>query len=103
MFPLHGHDGKMMRPDTSGILTNDGTGGYHLGRTDVPSYASVGPQWPTNLRYIASRDAIPAMRSDVSNSAIDEMYAQDSLVWDASTRCFASTTNGKPVVEDEPF
>ena len=90
MFPLHGHDVKTMRPDTSGIQTNDGTGGYAVHRTDVPSYAIEGPQWPTNSRY----NAVPAMRTDVHNSAIDEVYAQDALVWDASTRCFATTAYG---------
>ena len=97
MFPLHGHDVKTMRPDTSGIQTNDGTGGYAVHRTDVPSYASGGPQWPTHSRYSASRDAVPAMRTDVNNSTIDEVYAQDALVWDASTRCFATTAYGKTV------
>ena len=97
MFPLHGHDVKTIRPDTSGIQTNDGTGGYPVRRTDVLSYASEGPQWPTNSRYNASRDAVPAMRTDVNNSAIDEVYAQYALVWDASTRCFAMTAYGKTV------
>ena len=97
MFPLHGHDVKTMRPDTSGIQRNDGTGGYSVHRTDVPSYASEGPQWPTNSRYNASRDAVPAMRTDVHNSAIDEVYAQDALVWDANTRCSATTAYGNTV------
>ena len=97
MFPLHGHDVKTMRPNTSGIQTNDGTGGYPVRHTDVPSYASEGPQWPTNSRYNASRDAVPAMRTDVNNSAIDDVYAQDALVWDASTRCSATTAYGNTV------
>ena len=97
MFPRHGHDVKPMRPDTSGIQRNDGTGGYSVHRTDVPSYASEGPQWPTNSRYNASRDAVPAMRTDIHNSAIDEVYAQDALVWDANTRCFATTSYGNTV------
>ena len=97
MFPLYGHDVKTMRPDTSGIQTNDGTGGYPVRSTDVPSYASEGPQWPTSSRYNASRDAVPAMRTDVNNSVIDEVYAQDAFVWDANTRCFATTPYGKMV------
>ena len=37
------------------------------------------------------------MRTDVHNSAIDEVYAQDALVWDANTRCFATTAYGNTV------
>ena len=38
------------------------------------SYASEGPQWPTNSRYNASRDAVPAMRTDVNNYVINDVY-----------------------------
>ena len=93
MFPFHGHDVQTMRPDTSGTQTNDGTGGYAVHHTDVPSYASEGPQWPTNSRY----NAVPAMRTDVNNSAIDEVYAQDALFCDANSRCFATTAYGNTV------